>query len=810
MLKQILNDNWEMCSRNDQQWLAASVPGSVYTELYQHQKMPDPYWKDNEHKALLLMEQDYEYRTTFTVLPDLFAKERIILCFESVDTIADIYLNDKLLGRTVNQHRIWEFEVKSYLLAGENHLQVVLHSPLRYIREEFQKCPTFGTVDGMDGFVHIRKAHYMFGWDWGAHLPDAGILRPVSLLGFDGGRFQSVYIRQLHEEKKVTLQFEITPEGDGEDYRYEIQVISPSGQVFKNGTSNLSVEIKEPRLWWPNGYGAQPLYEVQVEMFNGDQHYDSWHRRIGLRTVTVERKKDEWGESFAQQVNGVNLFAMGADYIPEDHLLGRVSRERTKELLMACKSANFNVIRVWGGGYYPEDFFFDLCDELGLLVWQDFMFACAVYELTQEFKDNIRQEFIDNIKRIRHHASLGLWCGNNEMEMFLAEKHPMATKASEYRDYFIMYESLLPEVLAEHDPETFYWPASPSSGGSFDEPNDENRGDVHYWEVWHGGKPFTDYRNHYFRYLSEFGFQAFPSLKTIETFTDDPKDFNAFSYIMDKHQRSGSANGTFMRYLSQSYLYPGNFADFIYATQLLQGDAIRYGVEHFRRNRGRCMGTVYWQLNDCWPVISWSSIDYTGRWKALHYYARRFFAPLLISAAEEGFLTAGEDMNREHFQIEKSFRLNVVNETMEDRELTVSWALRDVKGRILKEEQQTIRVLALTASWLDQVVLSKMDERSSYVSYDLSDNRDVLSSGTLLLTAPKYFHFEDPQLSYRVQGDVITISAEAYAKSVEILNEEEDLILSDNYFDMNAGRKQVRILKGSAKGIRLRSVYDIR
>ena len=438
------------------------------------------------------------------------------------------------------------------------------------------------------------------------------------------------------------------------------------------------------------------------------------------------------------------------------------------------------------------------------------MFACAVYELTPEFKTNIRQEFIDNIKRLRHHASLGLWCGNNEMEMFV-DQGEWVSKKTEVRDYVIMYEQLIPEVLEQYDPQTFYWPASPSSGGAFDEPNSPDRGDVHYWDVWHGNKPFSDYRKYYFRYASEFGFQSFPSRKTIETFTDDPKDMNIFSYIMEKHQRNNGANGKIMNYLQRTYLYPTDFGTLIYASQLLQADAIRYGVEHFRRNRGRCMGAIVWQLNDCWPVISWSSVDYCGRWKALHYAEKRFFAPLMISCQEESMMTQKADMNREHFTFEKSVRLNVANETREEQVVEVSWALRNAKAQVLRDGgTKELRVPALTSVWLDKVMLPDVDIFSEYVSYEIRQDGRVISDGTVIFSYPKYFRYEDPKLSFRVEGDEIVVAAGAYAKSVEILNEQEDLILSDNYFDLNGDERRVKILAGEAEGIRLRSVYDIR
>ena len=421
------------------------------------------------------------------------------------------------------------------------------------------------------------------------------------------------------------------------------------------------------------------------------------------------------------------------------------------------------------------------------------MFACAVYELTPEFEENIREEFRDNIKRIRHHASLGLWCGNNEMEEFVKEGN-WVSKPSEVRDYLFMFERIIPEMLEQYDPDTFYWPASPSSGGSFDEPQDPNRGDVHYWQVWHGNKPFSEYRKYFFRYVSEFGFQSFPSLRTIQTFTDDPKDWNIFSYVMEKHQRNAGANGKILNYLQQTYRYPENFSDLLYASQLLQAEAIKYGVEHFRRNRGRCMGAVYWQLNDCWPVASWASIDYCGRWKALHYYARRFFAPVMISCEEQGWMSAEADMNREHFEFEKSIRLNVTNETRKDRTILVKWARRRADASVIEEHQETVQVPALSSVWLDKVVFDSLDYFTEYVSYEAWEAGSCISEGTVIFSYPKYFRYEDPKLSCRAEGDEIVVTADAYAKSVEILNEEEDLILSDNYFDMNGGEKRVKVL----------------
>ena len=807
-----LNQNWTMRCVEDLQWQEAIVPGTVYTDLLRNGNMEDPYWKDNEDAICSLMEKDYEYQCTFQgeETEDL---SNAFLRFEGLDTVADIYLNNVHVGNAESMHRTWEYPVKEVLSPGENTLKVVFHSPLKFIAQAYKKYGNIGNDDTYEGFMHLRKAHYMFGWDWGAHLPDAGIFRPVFLCSVSHGRIDSVYIRQCHEENKCTLKFEgdCIRETPGE-YQWRVLVTAPDGQKYETALSaegEGQLVIEDPELWWPNGLGDQPLYQVEAQLLYEGNVEDTWKKRIGLRTMTMQRKKDQYGESFAHEVNGKAFFAMGADYIPEEHLLGRRSEEKTRKLLEDCKLANFNVIRVWGGGFYPDDWFFDICDELGLVVWQDFMFACSVYELTPEFEANIRKEFADNIKRLRHHASLGLWCGNNEMEMFVDERC-WVTKASEVRDYLFMYERIIPEVLREYDPETFYWPASPSSGGSFDNPNDPDRGDVHYWKVWHGNRPFSEYRKHFFRYASEFGFQALPSQKTIETFTEDPDDWNLFSYIMEKHQRNYGANGKIMNYMQQTYRYPGDFDTVIYASQLLQADAIRYGVEHFRRNRGRCMGAVYWQLNDCWPVISWSSIDYTGRWKALHYYAKRFFAPVMISCQEESWLTQEANMNRQHFQFEKSIHLNVTNETLKDREILVKWYVRNAVAEILREEHAKIQVPALESVWLPKAELPEIDVFTQYVSFEAWENGECVSGGTVIFSYPKYFRYEKPELTCKVEGNQITVSSPVYAKSVEILNEQEDLVLSDNYFDLNGDSRTVEILRGKPEGLKLRSVWDIR
>ena len=810
------------------------VPGSVLQTLQENGVIPDPYVGDNEKYALEVMEEDFEYEALFDCDSSVFAAERKELVFEGIDTLGDVYLNGEVILKARNMHRTYRADVTELIREKDNVLKIHFYSPLKFIREAYNECECDGSEDAMEGFVHLRKAHYMFGWDWGPRIPDAGLFREVTLEGAGGARICDVRVHQEHAEGRVDLTLFIDDEKAGGctscgeavngrfigDITYEVTLTDPFGAEvyvgeYKKGSA---IRVDNPMLWWPNGFGEQNLYTLRVVQKTGDSVTDEAAKRIGLRTLTVTRKKDEWGESFSHCVNGVDVFAMGADYIPEDNLPGRMNTERTRKLLADCRAANFNSIRVWGGGFFPGDGFYDICDELGLMVWQDLMFACGVYNLTDEFEDNIHEGIRDNLTRIRDHACLALICGNNEMEMFV--KEGLWVKTHRQRaDYIKMYEYLFPKWVAEYAPDAVYWPSSPSSGGSFDAPNDENRGDVHYWSVWHDNKPFTEYRKHFFRYLSEFGFQALPSVRTLESVITNKEDFNLFSYNMEKHQRNKSANSKIMQYMQATFKYPTEFDALVYASQLLSGEAIKYGVEHFRRNRGRCMGTLYWQLNDCWPVISWASVDYFGRWKALHYFAKRFFAPVLLSCQETSMVSEGIEINSEKTSFTPAIKLNVSNETMKDKELLVEWELRDSRGKEISSDIYGIEtggsfevtVPALSAVWLSEKHLPGIDIYSDYVSFRAIEDGRVISEGSVLFVPAKYFGFEDPCLAVEAVSDKeLKVTAGSFAKNVEIRNENDDLVLSDNFFDMNPGERVVEVVRGDVTGLRVRSVYDIR
>jgi len=799
--------------------ISAEVPGSVLDAWIKSGIVPDPYYGENEKQITPLFNNDFEYSRAFSVNAELLAQDKVVLVCLGIDTLGEIFINDKSIAKVNNMHRSWRFNVKELLKTGENTIRVVLFSPNAFIADAFRNGPVKYTATGsMTGANYIRKTHCQFGWDWGPRLPDAGIWRSIYLEGWSAARLEDVYITQEHSaDGSVTLLAKIQTEladlkrfwAENRSLNLLLRIKSPVKSLPENNyiveivenisditaVSKIYLTINNPELWWPNGLGKQPLYSVEVELREAGSAaiLDTWQRRIGLRSMTISAEKDQWGKEFSLTVNGVKIFAMGADYIPEDSVFPRINKERTRRLLEDCVKANYNSLRIWGGGYYPDDYFYDACDELGLIIWQDLMFACNVYQLTDDFAANVAEEVRQNMIRIRHHACLGLLCGNNEMEIAWAAwpgitNHSPALKA----DYIKLFESLIPAIWKKTDPQTFYWPSSPSSGGSFDAPNDPDRGDVHCWEVWHGLKPFSEYRKYFFRYCSEFGFESLPDMETIQTFAKD-EDLNLFSPVMEAHQRNPGGNGKILYYLSETYRYPKDFASLVYISQVLQMESIQTGVDHWRRNRGRCMGAIYWQLNDCWPVCSWASVDYYGRWKALHYGARRFFAPLRAT------LFADEA---------ETVRVFVHNDTLKAAKGKIKLYLRDRDFSTLAEETIDAELPPMAASEIIardfcSLVNTVELERSCFVTAELSINAGAIvsqetsvSKETVLFVSPKHFSFAKPEYSVDVDEKsdhfAIIIKANTFCRFVRVKIPGEDIVFSDNYFDIT-GNEGVEI-----------------
>ncbi|MDF2922308.1 MAG: glycoside hydrolase [Paenibacillaceae bacterium] len=816
-----LSGQWRMRQIGEEDWTAAAVPGSVLNDLLLAGKIADPFYRDNADAVKEILREDYEYEREFPADGTLLANERVVLRLEGLITLAEVYLNGRKLLEADNMHRTYEVDARGALVQGSNLLRVVFHSSLEYITQRHSENPIWHVTSGTTpGFNQIRQAHSMFGWDWGPVLPDMGIWRRVSLVGYSASRLTEVYVTQRHEQAQVELEIRIGREECGAaPVQAQVTVTAPDGTEYTAlvpdcaASGTVRIGIDHPVLWWPRGWGEQPLYSVKTTLLTADgEELDSRSLRIGLRTITWRREPDRWGESFEAVVNGNAIFIMGANYIPEDSLLSRCTPERTERLVRDCAEANFNLLRVWGGACFPEDWFYDLCDQYGLLVWQDLLFSCAAYEMTEAFTASIIAETEDNVKRLRHHACLAMWCGNNEMEMaWVNWDFPKVPRLRS--DYIKQFEFVLPRVVREHDPQTFYWLASPSSGGGFDKPNDPSRGDVHYWEVWHGAKPFTNYRKYDFRFCSEFGFQSLPMMKTIESFTE-PEDRNMLSYVMEKHQNDPNGNSRMLSYLAQMLKFPKDFSSLVYATQIVQAEAIRYGVEYWRQSRGICMGSIYWQLNDCWPVSSWSSMDYYGRWKPLHYFAKRFYAPLLLSAREDNGKVG----------------LYVTNDRREAEAGTVTWQLRDNRSRLVQEGSLPLSAAPLSAQLaaeLDftQILASPVQKRAHYLEYAfVAADGTVESRGAVLFVLPKHYEWLDPRIECAVRETpdsyAVTLTSQAYAMYVELELREADGIFDHNYEHLSAGVPWTFLLKKESLSsplsleevrdrLQVRSIYDL-
>lgn len=793
-----LNGTWQLSAgHRSLESVDMQIPGTVLSGLLAAGKIKDPFYRTNEDATRALFWKDYVFTRTFDVDEELLAQQHIVLVCEGLDTLAEISINGTFLAKTDNMHRTWKFQAKKLLHPGKNEIQIVFRSVLRFIEDypyEAHKKINYIPCGSMKGNQLLRKAHSMFGWDWGPQTIDAGIFRDIYLQGYSHARIEDIRIHQQHA-KNVSVQTSITLSEsvpgqklcvelseDGADKPLQTKLCKTNA----DGVAAVDFVIENPKLWWPNDYGDQPLYIVRTTLLDEDgTSLESITRRIGLRTLTISQEKDEWGNEFAFCVNGVKIFTRGGNYIPDDCLYTRITEKKLDYILESCRRAHFNCVRVWGGGYYPSDAFYDLCDEKGLIVWQDLMYACNVYDVTDAFAENCRQETYDNVRRLRHHASLGLWCGNNEIESAWDHWGDFQKETPYLRaDYIRLFEEVLPKAVQEADGETFYWHSSPSSGGCFDNPDDANRGDTHYWDVWHGQKPFTDYRKYFFRFCSEFGFQSFPCSKTVNSFTLED-DRNIFSRVMESHQKNDAANGKMLYYLSENLRYPKDLTHLLYASQVLQGMAIKYGVDHWRRNRGRCMGTLYWQINDNWPAPSWSSIDYFGRWKALHYMAQKFYAPHAVSMTLED--------HRCHVYFS--------NESFETTEYSLTLSIRDLSGNVLETYETKGNSPAFSAIETAVVDICSWEDQKDDVFLEAvihTKDQKVLKDVETLVPY-KYLNLKNPVISTEAEETndafILHISSDCFAPFVALDFDDADVIFSDNFFHLTDKTVQDIIVK---------------
>ena len=757
--------------------------------------MPDPFWASNEAGLQWIEEHDWEYRAEFAVPPETLAEEVIELVADGLDTIATVQLNGREVARTENMFTGYRWNVKPLLRRGKNSLLIRFDSAMAYIRAHRTGHKPRELNDPVGRCVVIRKQQCQFGWDWGPRFVTAGIWRDIRLEGWSRNRLESVCVSQKHRTDG-SVMLHLAPELARPAVRTTCRWRLTLNETVVSEGTGLEISINNPRLWWPNGQGVQPLYRLEVEAVGPDgTSFGRWERRVGLRTITLDRHKDKWGESFQFVVNGRAIFAKGANWIPAHSFVAGLARADYERDLVSTAQAHMNMIRVWGGGIYESEDFYDLCDELGLLVWQDFMFACTLYPADREFIASASAEAEFQGRRLRHRAALALWCGNNEV--FGCNHHELLPDRKKLAEHDRLFHEELPAALRKVDAITPYWPSSPWRGdhGS-DHAAGERRGDTHFWDVWHARQPVKDYEKYVFRFASEFGMQSYSSPATNATFCPPAHD-NVFGPEMESHQKNRFGNQIILDYVSRLYRFPKDQAALIYLSQLNQAYCMQVGVEHYRRNMPRCMGALYWQLNDCWPVASWSSIEFTGRWRALHHVARRFFAPAVVSAHVPGGDTTITGNYRR--STVREVHLYTVCDAPQSARGLVRWDLYHVDGRIMRRGRKPVALHqgeSVLQHTLDLAApLARHGSDSLYLRIALDVGKKCVSEDTVFLTAPRYLALPKGRVAVRILLASPTRATFTFASPVFQHRFAFDLRgvehrADDNYFELYPGEKK--------------------
>lgn len=803
----VLDKGWEFSQAGSNEWMSARVPGTVHQDLLDHGRLPDPFYGMNEQKVQWVEKEDWLYRTVFTVTADQLKSDAAWLTFEGLDTYADVYLNGSLLLKADNMFVGHKLAVKDVLREGENRLMIRFRSPVE------ETAPQWDT----DGFnypadndhsekrmsVYTRKAPYSYGWDWGIRLATSGIWRPVKLTFCNGAAIDDFFVRQqevTEQVAKVDNQLEInnvtsTPK------EAQVKVVYAYGEqadtltrtvVLQPGKNSLSMSawIEKPHLWMPNGWGDPALYTFTATVSVDGKEVASREEAIGLRSIRVVMEDDKDGKSFYFEVNGKPMFAKGSNYIPGDALLPNMTGERYARLFEDIRAANMNMVRVWGGGIYEDDRFYEEADRNGILVWQDFIFACTTYPHDPTFLKRVSEEAVYNMRRLRNHASLAMWCGNNEIYEGMRywgwkDKYSPVVWKEMTEGYDVLFRQLLPELVEANDPGRFYMHGSPYEA-NWGRPESWKIADSHNWGTWYGQKPFESLDTEIPRFMSEYGFQAFPEMKTIRMFAS-PEDYELESPVMNAHQKASIGNFLIKKTMALYYKVPEKFEDLIYAGLILQGKGMRHGIEAHRRHRPYCMGSLPWQLNDSWPVVSWSSIDYYGNWKAMHYQIRRAFAPVLVDAIKEG----------------NNLSYYIMSDRLTDEELTLNLELMDFNGKVYRKQKVDGLLPANTSKLFYQEpveqALAGRDSATTFMHMVVKSKKgEVLSDEIYYFAHPKDQLLPKTPLQWQVKQKKgyceVTVKVDKLARDIFIEVPVQGVRFSDNFFDLLPGQKKKVII----------------
>jgi beta-mannosidase len=801
-----------------QNWHPATVPGVVQTDLLKNGLIPDPFYRDNDKRLQWIGLTDWEYRTTFQADAATLGHDHVDLVFEGLDTYADVYVNDQVVLHGDNMFRRWRVPVKGILKSGPNSLRVVFHSPIEsmipkvkalpYILPAISTAINTGNEENIATSPYTRKAPYQYGWDWGPRYVTEGIWQPVRVETWDALRVENFHVQQQTINKTdAALSAEVSIEASrataatveityGPLAGAAFPVVRQSVQLVP-GVNKIIValHIANPKLWYPNGYGAQDRYQFAAVVRTGRDIAANAALKTGLRSIELRREVTKTGKSFEFVVNGIPVFAKGADVIPFDSFPNRVTPEIHRQILEAARDAHMNMVREWGGGYYESDDFYDICDELGIMVWQEFMFGGDMVPGGADFQNSVKQEAIDQVTRLRDHPSIVLWCGNNEIETgwvhwgdraIFKESVSAADREKVWTDYVVLFHGILAQVVAQYGNPVPYWGSSPSA--NFENPPDgQTDGDMHYWQVWHALAPIEMYEKQFPRFMSEYGFQSFPEMRTIRAFAK-PEDLDIRSATMQDHQKNTGGNERILSYMLRWYPEPKDFSSFVYLSQVLQAEAIKVGAEHLRRQMPNTMGSLYWQLNDCWPVASWASIDYYGRWKALQYYARRFYDDVIVSPhAHDGKVD-----------------VYVVSDKLTPLTGTIHMRLLDFSGKVLSEKSQEVQVPAQSSAvyfTLDEKdLLGSADPKKSFLVFDLAVAGQQTSRNLVFFDT---MHNLDLPTPVKVDGTLsgadgayaVTLRSPVLARSVFVSFGDLEVQTLDNYFDLLPGEAVMVKLK---------------
>lgn len=802
-----LRDGWKFRQGRSEIWYPATVPGTVHTDLIANEIIEDPFFRLNERGVQWVDKEDWMYETELTATAAETSSSNQELVFYGLDTYADVYLNGESILNANNMHRTWRVNVKGLLKSGSNKLEVYFHSPIKI---DLPKCDkySYGFNTGPDQSqnggifnklvsIFARKAGYHYGWDWGPRLVTSGIWRDVVLETWNGTRIDDVQLIQKSvTEAEASLSSIVEVRADAAVNNATLTVTANGREVAKKqvsltkGTNRVQMDytIANPRLWWPNGLGEPYLYDFKTALTVNSKEADSRSQEIGLRSIVLHNDKDQYGHNLYFEVNGKPVFMKGADMVPLDNFLPRITRERYEKHVLDAKAVNMNMIRVWGGGVYEDDYFYQLCDRNGILVWQDFMFACSTYPADDEFIANIRQEAIDNVKRLRNHACIALWCGNNECQdvmygwgnrkKYYEERGVLPLLESQFKN---MYFKCLPEVVAEYGSGISYRPSSPFAFE--DTPSDGVNGDAHYWGVWHGRDSIGHYNVERARFFSEYGFQSFPEFESVKIYAPQKRDWSINSEVMMAHQRAGSyANNLIRDYMDKEFRTPDNFEHFLYVGMILQGDAIKTAMEAHRRDMPYCMGTLYWQHNDCWPVASWAARDYYGRWKAQQYFARQAYRDILVSpTVKDGVV-----------------KVHLVSDRRTNAKGKFTITALTLGGKKLAQVTRNVTAKALTSQVIFSSALSNMlkgEKRENVifaVRFETAGAEPYTNVG--YACRQKLMNYTHPNYSVDIEpaegGYEVTVGSDVFARGVFLSLEGIENFFSDNYFDILPGEKR--------------------